>query len=216
MYLQSPRLNQLIGFVPYINTNVGRRNRIHLAPKDLGFGSPRFWRKTTVSGSGTVSITLLPQTMKTSLFAPLIYCADWLVSISPANDCHTCCSALHAVMLMSVNTIRYNAPNYRLIRYRSDYVLCGNNNIVDSGCTILNKFDVQASECIKVPAYGFVTWFLVFFADSFSWSAVLLGGLRSLLRDRGISSSSSYSDYPSNWSTLQCISSFTALCCPSM
>jgi len=39
---QSPRLKQLIGFVPYINTNVGQQNCIHLAPKNLGFGSPQF------------------------------------------------------------------------------------------------------------------------------------------------------------------------------
>jgi len=71
-YLQSPRLNQLIGFVPYINTNVGRRNRIHLAPKNVGFGSPRFWRKTAVSGSDTVSVTALCNTVEFCYFCGLL------------------------------------------------------------------------------------------------------------------------------------------------
>jgi len=55
----APRLNQLIGFVPYINTNVGRRNRIYLAPKKPHFRFSMVLTKTTVFGVGSVTVTAL-------------------------------------------------------------------------------------------------------------------------------------------------------------
>ena len=43
----------------YIKTNVGQQNHLNLAPKNLGFGSPRFWQKTAVFGFSSVTVTAL-------------------------------------------------------------------------------------------------------------------------------------------------------------
>ena len=43
----------------YKRRTVGRQNRLHLAVKNLRFGSPRFWQKNTVFGFGSVTVTAL-------------------------------------------------------------------------------------------------------------------------------------------------------------
>ena len=46
-------------FVPYINTNVGQGNHIHLAPKNLFRFSTVLTKKTAVLGFGSVTVTAL-------------------------------------------------------------------------------------------------------------------------------------------------------------
>jgi len=43
----------------YINTNVGWQNHLYLPPKNLSFGSQRFWQKTAVFSFGLVTVTAL-------------------------------------------------------------------------------------------------------------------------------------------------------------